>query len=148
MSRTALPVAKKPVPIAVPSNKNRIRQNDPYTSHPAPGPSKTTPTVIPSNHGTARSPVEKNYEDFDMRVADNTAEYGLSTEDSEKALRDLMSDVGNSITYDIDMAEAIVPGFKDEVVLLPHQIIGRKWMAERESGKRTGGMLADDMGYV
>ena len=73
-------------------------------------------------------------------------EYRVSNEDADKALRDLMSDVGSSINQEIDMDEAIVPGFKDGIVLLPHQIIGRKWMAEREAGKRTGGILADDMG--
>ena len=81
-----------------------------------------------------------------MRAADNVMEYRVSNEDSDKALRDLMSDVGSSINQEIDMDEAIVPGFKDGIVLLPHQIIGRKWMAEREAGKRTGGILADDMG--
>ncbi|KAI0037045.1 SNF2 family N-terminal domain-containing protein, partial [Vararia minispora EC-137] len=46
----------------------------------------------------------------------------------------------------IDMSEAIIEGFRDGIKLLPHQIIGRKWMAEREKGKKRGGILADDMG--
>lgn len=99
-----------------------------------------------TNHNLPRPVVEKTYEDFDLHAADNAIEYRVSNEDADKALRDLMSDVGTSINQEIDMGEAIVPGFKDGIVLLPHQIIGRKWMADRETGKRTGGILADDMG--
>ncbi|KDR77106.1 hypothetical protein GALMADRAFT_66302 [Galerina marginata CBS 339.88] len=49
---------------------------------------------------------------------------------------------------EIDMSEAIVEGFKDGIELLPHQVLGRAWMRDREdlSKKRTGGILADDMG--
>jgi hypothetical protein len=83
-----------------------------------------------------------------MREADNTVEYRTSSADAEKALRDLMSDARNEMHAEVDMAEAIVPGFREGIVLLPHQVVGRKWMAERESGKRTGGILADDMGYA
>ena len=100
------------------------------------------------NAGVSRPLVDKNYEDFDLRAADNATEYRVSNEDTDKALRDLMADAGNSIITEIDMSEAIVPGFRDGVVLLPHQVISRTWMAERESGKRTGGMLGDDMGCV
>ena len=81
-----------------------------------------------------------------MRVAETTTEYRVTQEDTDKALRDLMSDVRNDIEEEIDMSESVVPGFRDGILLLPHQIVGRKWMAERETGKRTGGILADDMG--
>ncbi|KAI0088296.1 SNF2 family N-terminal domain-containing protein [Irpex rosettiformis] len=81
-----------------------------------------------------------------MRAAENTVEYQVAQEDADKALRDLMSDVRNDLQEEVDMSEAVVPGFRDGIMLLPHQIVGRKWMAERESGKRTGGILADDMG--
>lgn len=72
----------------------------------------------------------------------------MSTEDTDKALRELMSDVGQHVDTEIDMEDAIVPGFKDSIKLLPHQVLGRKWMADRETGKRNGGILADDMGYA
>ncbi|KAI0342449.1 hypothetical protein BDW22DRAFT_1330967 [Trametopsis cervina] len=81
-----------------------------------------------------------------MREADNIVEYGTTQADTEKALRDLMADVRNDSQVEIDMSDAIVPGFREGIVLLPHQIIGRRWMAERETGKRMGGILADDMG--
>lgn len=54
------------------------------------------------------------------------------------------------VETEIDMEDAVVKGFKDGIKLLPHQILGRAWMRDREdvTKKRTGGILADDMGYV
>ena len=76
----------------------------------------------------------------------------MSAGEAEKALREL---IGGGINQDldadaeIDMSQAIVEGFKPEFRLLPHQVLGRAWMKDREdlSKKRTGGILADDMGY-
>ena len=145
------PPASKARPILVPSNPSRIRSADASPFHPISGGSNVAPNTliaIPSNRDIPRPAVEKPVEDFDMRVAEATVEYAVSKEDAEKALQDLISDAGSSIDQDIDMSEAIVPGFKEGIKLLPHQVIGRKWMADRESGKRSGGILADDMGCV
>ncbi|PSR75765.1 hypothetical protein PHLCEN_2v8882 [Hermanssonia centrifuga] len=108
---------------------------------------KAAPIHIPSNKDIPRPvrPTEPEYEVFDMRV-DNTPEYRMTTTDAEKALKDLMTDVKDGGDIEINMEDAIVAGFKDNVRLLPHQVIGRTWMKERETGKRTGGILADDMG--
>ncbi|KAJ7112399.1 SNF2 family DNA-dependent ATPase [Mycena crocata] len=73
----------------------------------------------------------------------------MSAQQAENALRDLMaSDSNADATTEIDMADAIVPGFRDNVRLMPHQILGRSWMRDREdvTKKRAGGILADDMG--
>lgn len=147
-ARLLNPTTTKPAqPIAIPSNLNRIRPNDAYAPRPPVDAHRpAVPIAIPTNRNVPRPTVEKTYEDFDLHVAENTVEYRVSDEDAEKALRDLMADVGATINQEIDMSEAVVPGFKEGIVLLPHQVIGRKWMAERESGKRAGGILADDMG--
>jgi len=85
-------------------------------------------------------------------IPDFAPDYGfMDSTETEKALREL---VGNSMNEDVqvevDMEDAIVTGFRDGIRLLPHQILGRKWMKDREdvSKKCTGGILADDMGYV
>lgn len=75
----------------------------------------------------------------------------MTPADAEKALRDLMSggmNQGLDSTVEIDTSQEIVEGFKEGVKLLPHQILGRVWMRDREdlTKKRTGGILADDMG--
>jgi hypothetical protein len=43
-----------------------------------------------------------------------------------------------------------VPGFRENIRLMPHQVLGRQWMRDREdvTKKRAGGILADDMGYA
>ena len=71
--------------------------------------------------------------------------------EAEKALRELMGGGMNQeldSTIEIDMSQGVVEGFNDGIKLLPHQILGRAWMRDREdiTKKRTGGILADDMG--
>ncbi|KAJ7217158.1 SNF2 family DNA-dependent ATPase [Mycena pura] len=73
----------------------------------------------------------------------------LSPEQAESALRDLMaSDSNADDTAEVNMEEAIVPGLRDKIRLMPHQVLGRAWMRDREdpAKKRFGGILADDMG--
>lgn len=72
----------------------------------------------------------------------------MSSEDAEKALRDLIGGGMNQDLDDVDIDpnDRIVDGFKEGIELLPHQVLGRAWMQDRESGKLTGGILADDMG--
>ncbi|KIY49841.1 hypothetical protein FISHEDRAFT_40909 [Fistulina hepatica ATCC 64428] len=76
----------------------------------------------------------------------------MTAKTAEKALRELMggsmNDAESEDHIEIDMSEAVVPGLRDHIRLLPHQVISRRWMKEREdaSEKRYGGILADDMG--
>ncbi|KAJ7256478.1 SNF2 family N-terminal domain-containing protein [Mycena haematopus] len=73
----------------------------------------------------------------------------MSSAQAESALRDLMTADSNAdATTEIDPEDAIVPGFKEGIRLMPHQVLGRKWMCDREdvTKKRFGGILADDMG--
>lgn len=98
----------------------------------------------------ARVPSNTNaptWETFDAPNEQNLYDPRMSATEAEKALRALVEDSVNSTEEEeIDMSEAIVPGFADGIKLLPHQVIGRNWMRERESGNKTGGILADDMG--
>ena len=137
-TRTARPPwpAGPAVPIRVPSQTDRLPSSKPAVRHTHPEPEDADDddeevVKIPDFHN------------------DNTV---LTPAEAEKALRDLMSGAMNQdldSDIDIDMSQEIVDGFKDGIKLLPHQILGRAWMKDREdlSKKRTGGILADDMGY-
>lgn len=126
----ALPVPKHVgIPIALPTNKNIPRFPQPS---------------VPQQDG--------GEDGEEVHMPELREEYGMmSTSDAEKALRDLMGGAMNDdVGTEIDMDEAIVEGFQDGIELLPHQILGRAWMRDREdlTKKRTGGILADDMGYI
>ncbi|KAJ6468003.1 hypothetical protein C8R47DRAFT_1223492 [Mycena vitilis] len=52
---------------------------------------------------------------------------------AEAALRDLMESDSNADTeIEINPEDAIVPGFREGIVLMPHHILGRTWMRDRE----------------
>ena len=71
-------------------------------------------------------------------------EVAKSAEDANKDMRDFL--VGAIGAFNLDDAGSVGPtveGFRDGVTLLPHQIQGRIWMRERETGKKSGGILAD-----
>ncbi|KAF9224688.1 hypothetical protein BS17DRAFT_778808 [Gyrodon lividus] len=106
------------------------------------------PIELPMNKrppATTQGPMWETFDEPDERDLHDPR---MSASEAEKALRALVEDTVNSKDDDveIDMSEAIVDGFADGIALLPHQVIGRAWMRERETGKKTGGILADDMG--
>ncbi|KAI0640403.1 SNF2 family N-terminal domain-containing protein [Trametes meyenii] len=70
----------------------------------------------------------------------------MTQADTEKALRDFVHEGYNDGDVEFSPEDTIVDGFREGIALLPHQVKSRTWMAERESGKKTGGILADDMG--
>ncbi|EIW53650.1 uncharacterized protein TRAVEDRAFT_133687 [Trametes versicolor FP-101664 SS1] len=70
----------------------------------------------------------------------------MTQEETAKALQDFVHEGYNDGDVDFDPEDTIVEGFRDDVRLLPHQIKSRAFMAERETGKKNGGILADDMG--
>jgi hypothetical protein len=98
-----------------------------------------------TSSGTAAATVttDSQGEFFDVPQSQGW-EPGVSAAEHEKALRDLVESTivpdGNS---NVDMTQAVVEGFKDTFRLLPHQVQGRMWMKDRETGKKCGGILAD-----
>lgn len=104
------------------------------------------PVHIPSNRDILPGPSNLNLT-LDAPNQAYIYEPRMSATETEKALRALVED---SLTPDddieIDMEEAIVEGFQDGITLLPHQVLGRAWMRDKETGKKRGGILADDMG--
>lgn len=111
------------------------------------------PIKIPSNKDLSSLRVIDVNKDYDVEVLSQatTTAYDIpdrymSTADTDKALRDLVAGVYTQEDQEYTIEDATVPGFREGVKLLPHQITGRRWMADRESEKKTGGILADDMG--
>jgi hypothetical protein len=108
------------------------------------------PIHIPSNQDlglTKRPEANPKWETFNLQDEGHLYDPRTSAAEAEKALRQLVEDSHNDKEDDeIDMSQAIVEGFRDGIVLLPHQVLGRAWMKERETGKKAGGILADDMG--
>jgi SNF2 family DNA or RNA helicase len=107
---------------------------------------QTAPFNLPS---AAHTEVNLTWETFNLQEEGHLYDPATSAAETEKALRQLVEDSHNDNEDDeVDMDQAIVEGFRDGIALLPHQVLGRIWMRERETGKKTGGILADDMGWV
>jgi len=123
--------------------------------HIRPGPAQ--PIHIPSNADHHRNPYVNKTDQWEEFPTLNgplgfAYEPRKSAAEAEKDLQDLFqqsfdgNEDGQSTDVDIDMSKAVVEGFRKDIRLLPHQVVGRDWMAERETGKKHGGILADDMG--
>ncbi|KAF8153019.1 SNF2 family N-terminal domain-containing protein [Crassisporium funariophilum] len=128
-----VPQKQSGVPIHIPSNRDYF-----------PGGFRPGPPIVP--------PVSDNIDGENIKLPDFRDDNAMMTAgDAEKALRELMGGGMNTeldANIEIDMSEAVVEGFKEGITLMPHQILGRAWMKDREdlTKKRTGGILADDMG--
>ncbi|KAF8647534.1 hypothetical protein AX16_006641 [Volvariella volvacea WC 439] len=127
-----LPVQSKPIamptPIHIPSNRDLTKTGSSSSlQHTRHQPDEEEAIVMPN----------LQLEPFDA----------LPPAEAEKALRDLVSGAMDA-QIEVTPEDAYVNGFRDGIKLLPHQIIGRKWMSNREdiTKKRMGGILADDMG--
>ncbi|KAG6820007.1 hypothetical protein H0H93_006553 [Arthromyces matolae] len=114
--------------------------------------SQPTPIHIPSNKDLFSQqlpPIPYQRSEYDMAPSQPDDDVYISPADAEKAIRDLMSGgMEQELETEVDLEDATVKGFCDGITLLPHQVIGRAWMKEREdpAKKRFGGILADDMG--
>ena len=117
-------------------------------SHTRIGPAQ--PIHIPNN--AERAHIEANHSEMPIGFYENPYEPRKTVVEAEKDLQDLLlqsfdgKEDGESAHDEVDMSQAVVEGFREGIRLLPHQVAGRAWMTERESGKKSGGILADDMG--
>jgi hypothetical protein len=121
-------------------------------TYPHQVPYSKPPIQIPSNRDVEAiksSETNPTWETFTLPEENHLYDPRTSAAEAEKALRQLVEESHNDQEEDeVDMSLAEVEGFKPGVALLPHQVLGRIWMQERETGKKAGGILADDMGYA
>lgn len=90
-----------------------------------------------------KNPASGDGEHFTIDIRQEYEERTTGDE-AQKAMRDLLAGAIGAIDItDVDMNDAVVEGFNENITLMPHQIQGRAWMRERETGKKTGGILAD-----
>ncbi|KIL66062.1 hypothetical protein M378DRAFT_75691 [Amanita muscaria Koide BX008] len=117
---------------------NGSRQSTDY-----PGGYKSMPTAIhvPSNYDLP-APIRPAVPSYD--VAEPVV--NMAAGDADKAVKDLITGSIVDIEAEINPEDMIVPSFAESIKLLPHQALGRIWMRDRETDKKTGGILADDMG--
>lgn len=113
------------------------------------------PTQPPQYSASSSQPSLPNSSSIVSGVADDegesfdvpqTEEYEQKTtsEEALNAMKDLLGGAVNSVDLSkVNLEDAVVDGFIDSFRLLPHQVQGRAWMRERESGKKAGGILAD-----
>lgn len=141
-------MVSRPPPFPEPRLPNMLPQDGRSAFEPP-----AFPIPVPAAAGPAaffeRAPIRTLPDDDEViKIPDIPHDYTMmNPADSEQALRDLMHGTMNQ-ELDVDMTQAVVEGFKDDIKLLPHQILGRAWLKLREdlSKKKTGGILADDMG--
>ncbi|KAG1726231.1 hypothetical protein EDB19DRAFT_1945222 [Suillus lakei] len=101
-----------------------------------------------SLHRRDNSQMEPTYGELLSSLANNNRnEPRMSATETEKELCALVEDsVTTGDDIEIDMEEAIVEGFQYGFTRLLHQILGGAWMLDKETGKKGGGILANDMG--
>lgn len=111
------------------------------TSGPAP-----VAIPIPQNVvAREKDEVDENGEEFDIGAAQYTAaDFERCQGDPEAQMRELLADaVGDGEDDAGDDGDDQVEGFADGMRLMPHQVRGTRWMRDRETGRKYGGILAD-----
>ncbi|KAJ8092278.1 hypothetical protein PM082_023881 [Marasmius tenuissimus] len=150
--------AQAPTPIAIPSNTGReYSRYYPAGSVPVASTNPVRPVIqnVYRDDGVRTHGATTVYPNVNVAAAGLPQDAYAYTDprEAEKALKDLMDGTMNesdeSENVEVTDDDARVPGFQEGIQLLPHQVIGRRWMDERENDmkkKNFGGILADDMG--
>ncbi|KIO30136.1 hypothetical protein M407DRAFT_20805 [Tulasnella calospora MUT 4182] len=106
-----------------------------------------TPIAVPIPGSAQPGATPEGGETFNLaQIANDPYELRKTTDEAEKDLKDLFEQSIGGEDVEVDMEQAIVAGFSKDWKLLAHQVQGRAWLGERESGKKSGGILGDDMG--
>ena len=84
-------------------------------------------------------------EEFNINVRETAEDYEQHHGDAEAHMRELLSGAVGSGEHDeaFEDGDDVVEGFAKGMRLMPHQVRGTKWMKQRETGRKYGGILAD-----
>ncbi|KAG8906365.1 hypothetical protein FRB99_007049 [Tulasnella sp. 403] len=120
-----------------------IRLEKPAATPPYPIPTPGGPQYV-ARQGPSSKPLMPDYgESINLGgIVASPYDYIRRQDETQKELMDLVQSAMGA-DMEVDMEKAHVEGFAKGIVLLPHQVQGRVWMAERESGKKAGGILSD-----
>lgn len=116
----------------------------PTTAAPSQSSSKTStrPTSVSDDDDSGSSKEEG--EDFDLANVQYTAQDFERHGDAEEQMRELLAGaVGDGEDDHGGEGDDTVEGFAKDMKLMPHQVRGVRWMRERETGRKRGGILAD-----
>jgi hypothetical protein len=87
---------------------------------------------------------EEEGEEFDIANVQYTAkDFETCSGDPEEQMRELLAEAVGDGEEGHTEGDEIIDGFAAHLRLMPHQVRGVRWMRERESGRRNGGILAD-----
>lgn len=118
-------------------------------------PGGVNPGVVPDPRPAIAPPKPANQDDDVPREAFNIDSVPITAEDymryngdAEKHMQELLSGAigdGEDEMGDEGMREGedTVEGFAKGMKLMPHQVRGVRWMKQRETGRKYGGILAD-----
>jgi hypothetical protein len=84
-------------------------------------------------------------EEFNINVRETAEDYEQHHGDAEAHMRELLSGAVGSGEQDeaFEEGDDVIEGFAKGMRLMPHQVRGTKWMKQRETGRKYGGILAD-----
>lgn len=109
---------------------------------------KLPASKFPPSKPTSSKPASSRSPAFESEERDDPNDF-MTPQQTEEALLGLMGGMDSEDVHaEITEEDRTVKGFRSEIRLLPHQVIGKNWMKDREDpvAKRYGGILADDMG--
>lgn len=118
-------------------------------------PGGVNPGIVPNPRPAVAPPKPANQDDDVPREAFNIDSVPITAEDymryngdAEKHMQELLSGAigdGEDEMGDEGMREGedTVEGFAKGMKLMPHQVRGVRWMKQRETGRKYGGILAD-----
>ncbi|ELU39517.1 SNF2 family DNA-dependent ATPase [Rhizoctonia solani AG-1 IA] len=116
-----------------------ISMPEPHPYRPSgPGAPFKPPTMVATAY---EGGVTEDAEGEKFNIEIGGEDFKSTPDDAQRALKELVEGAIGAGLDGLDMKDATVKGFREGITLMPHQVQGRAWMRERETGKKCGGIL-------